>query len=88
MIRHGSDDNVPPALDDNVLKQMYIEYDTPCDSLVSDREKLVAFAEIYADRTSQAIEPTAIARRLLSLRKRGQGKGGLPRIRRRTHHGS
>jgi len=86
MVHDGSDNNESPLLNDNILKEMYVEYDTPCDSVISNPEKLVAFAQTYTDRTSQTVGATQIAHRLLSLRKLGQTKGGLPRIRRRTHH--
>jgi hypothetical protein len=68
--------------DDGVLREMYIEYDTPCDPLVSDPARLLSFAEDYAERTGQQVEPAQLSHRLLSLRKLGEAKGGLPRLRR------
>lgn len=69
--------------DDNVLKQMYVEYDTPCDSLVSDPEKLLSFSQDYTERTGQQIAPAQVSHRLLTLRKLGETKGGLPNLRRK-----
>ena len=86
MIR--KDINAPdlPVFNDNVLKEMYIEYGVACDSLVSNPSRLLSFTEDYVQRTGQQIESSQLAHRLLTLRKLGQDKGGLPRIR-RTHHG-
>jgi len=71
------------AFDDVVLRKMYREYDVPCDALVSDQTQLSAFATDYTARTGQATQASELAHRLLALRKRGEAKGGLPRLRRR-----
>jgi hypothetical protein len=68
--------------DDATLKEMYVDYDTPCDRLVSDPAKLLRFVGDYADRTGEEVEPSQLAHRLLTLRKLGEAKGGLPRLRR------
>jgi hypothetical protein len=86
MIDHGPHNPELPLFDDDVLKEMYIEYDTPCDSLVSDHSTLLSFAEGYVERTGQQVELSQLARRLLALRKLGETKGGLPRLR-RTYNG-
>lgn len=83
MIRRSREDHASPIFDDDILKQMYVETDVPCDSLVSDAAALSAFAQAYADRTTQQVDPMQLAHRLLTLRKLGQAKGGLPRLRRR-----
>ena len=70
-------------LDDEVLKQMYLEYDVPCDRLVSDPDLLGRFATDYACRTGLAARPAAISHRLLNLRRMGEKNGGLHRLRRR-----
>ena len=67
--------------DDAILKKMYVDYDTPCDRLVSDPSRLSAFAQVYEDRTGENVEPAELAHRLLTLRKLGEAKGGLPRLR-------
>ncbi|MHC4521359.1 MAG: hypothetical protein ACYTAS_22415 [Planctomycetota bacterium] len=71
------------SFNDAVLRQMYIEYDTPCDRLVSNPSILISFARDYANRTGQTAEPAALAHRLLNLRRRGEDAGGLSRLRRR-----
>ena len=83
MIYHDTGNGDPPAFKDDVLKQMYVEADVPCDSLVSDPERLSAFARTYAERTDQEVELAQLAHRLLTLRKLGESKGGLPRLRRK-----
>lgn len=86
MIREDSHVSESPVFDDNVLREMYVEYDTACDRLVSDPAKILPFAEDYTGRTGQQVEPAQLAHRLLNLRKLGEAKGGLPRLR-RTYHG-
>jgi hypothetical protein len=83
MVRYGTEKSNPLMLDDGVLRKMYIEYDTPCDGLVSDPARLLSFAQDYAERAGQQVEPAQVSHRLLSLRKLGQAKGGLPRLRRK-----
>lgn len=83
MVRQNSQVFESPVFDDGVLKQMYVEYDTPCDPLVSDPSKLLSFAADYGERTGQQVEPAQVSHRLLTLRKLGEAKGGLPKIRRR-----
>jgi hypothetical protein len=62
---------------------MYVEYNAPCDGLVSDPARLSSFAEDYAQRTGQQVEPAQVSHRLLTLRKLGEAKGGLSRLRRK-----
>jgi hypothetical protein len=83
MIHRDTKESGPPAFKDDVLKQMYVETNLPCDSLVSDPEKMSAFAQDYTQRTDQMVRPADLAHRLLTLRKQGQAKGGLPRFRRK-----
>ena len=85
MIRHDAERQESPAPDDSVLREMYIKNNMPCDRLVSDPERLFAFTQACTDRTGQEIEPADLAHRLLTLRKLGEAKGGLPRLRRRHH---
>lgn len=86
MVQQNSQVSESPVFDDNVLKQMYVEYDTPCDPLVSDPAILRPFSEDYAERTGQQVEPAQVSHRLLALRKLGEAKGGLPKLR-RTYNG-
>ena len=83
MVRQNSQVSESSTFDDNVLKQMYVEYDTPCDPLVSNPARLVAFARDYAERTGQQVEPAQVSHRLLTLRKLGEARGGLPKLRRK-----
>lgn len=82
MVHHDTERIETPQFDDDILREMYVEYDTPCDSLVSDPVTLQSFAEDYAQRTGQELEAAHVSLRLLTLRKLGQAKGGLPRLRR------
>ena len=67
---------------DYLLREMYIEYDTPCDRLVSNPESLGEFCDDYVARTGDAVAPAELGHHLLNLRRRGQANGGLPRLRR------
>jgi hypothetical protein len=82
MIRYDHENQESPVPDDDVLREMYVKNNLPCDRLVSDPERLLAFTKSYADRTGQEIDPADLAHRLLTLRKLGEAKGGLPRLRR------
>ncbi len=68
---------------DNILCAMYLEYDIPCDRLVSDPERLSQFTEDYERRTGQDAAAKDVGHQLLNLRRRGEANGGLPRLRRR-----
>jgi len=67
---------------DAVIREMYREYNIPCDTLVSDQEQLLPFAQDYIHRSGQEVELPQLAHRLLTLRKLGEQKRGLPRLRR------
>lgn len=82
MIRRDSQRTDAPQLDDDILRKMYVEYNAPCDRLVSNPVSLQAFAEDYVQRTGQQVEAVQVSHRLLTLRKLGAAKGGLPRLRR------
>lgn len=68
--------------DDDLLRDMYVEYGIPCDTLVSDPAELERFASDYTHRSGHTVELPPLARQLLKLRKRGKAKGGLPRLQR------
>lgn len=68
--------------DDGVLRQMYVEYAIPCDRLVSNPAVIHNFTEDYTKRTGQLVEVAQLAHHMLNLRRRGQSKGGLSRLRR------
>ena len=68
---------------DRLLKDMYVEYGTPCDRLVSDPLILTRFTEDYIRRSSQIIGVAELGHHMLNLRRLGEDKGGLPRLFRR-----
>jgi len=70
------------VFDDATIKEMYRNYSIPCDTLVSDQGQLFPFMEDYIRRTGHEVELAQLAKRLLTLRKLGQAKGGLPRLKR------
>lgn len=69
---------------DNVIIEQYVRFDTPADQIVSDPHVSERFQQaVNAELTPQEqIELPALNRRILNLRKRGEDKGGLPRLRR------
>jgi|GEM_PF-545489 len=69
---------------DTVIRQKYEFFDTPVDQIVSDESLAKKFAKLVNAELpdSDKVELTWLKQRLLSLRKRGEDKGGLPRIRR------
>ena len=69
--------------DDSVLVDMYVDRDTPCDRLVSNPQLLEDFAHEYRRRTGADVTASDVGHRMLNLRRLGQDKGGLPRLRRR-----
>jgi hypothetical protein len=68
---------------DAVLKKMYLEYNTPCDRLVSNPIHLEEFTQDYVERTGHNVDPSLLAHHLLNLRRRGKANGGLDRLRRK-----
>ena len=70
------------VFNDAILKQMYLEYAVPCDRIVSDPARLARFARDYRDRSGQDVDLASLGHHLLNLRRIGQAKGGLPRLRR------
>ena len=65
-----------------VLVEMYVSHGITCDCLVSNPDTLTHFAKEYTARTGQKVEPAKLSHHMLNLRKLGQNKGGLPRLRR------
>lgn len=70
------------TFEDSTLRQMYLEYSIPCDRLVSNPASLQAFVQDYAKRTGQSVDAAVLAHHLLNLRRKGEAKGGLSRLRR------
>jgi hypothetical protein len=70
--------------DDNILKKIYVEHDIPVDTLVREPNLISRFAKEYAKRSRQKnIDKSEIGRHLKNLGRRGQDRGGLPRLRRK-----
>lgn len=70
--------------DNKILKQMYVEYNIPCDRLVSNPAILQRFVNDYSGRIGKDdVEPANLSLHLLNLRRLGEAKGGLPRLRRK-----
>jgi len=70
---------------DSVIIEQYLRFDTPADAIVADPALASAFAK-EVNAASGAEPPSSIAsvsKRLLNLRRKGEEKGGLPRLRRR-----
>ncbi len=70
------------SFNDAVLRDMYREYNTPCDRLVSNPSSIAHFTRDYAGRTGHDVEPASLAHHLLNLRRLGEARGGLRRLRR------
>jgi hypothetical protein len=71
------------SLFDEVLKAEYRRFDVPADELVRTPELAMAFCECVRRQDSglETVSNDVITRRLIQLRKRGESRGGLPRIR-------
>jgi hypothetical protein len=70
------------VFNNELLKQMYVEYSIPCDRLVSNPSMLYRFTREYIQRSGQEIAPAHLSHHLLNLRRLGEAKGGLSRLRR------
>ncbi len=81
MSDHGLHNPEPHLFNDDILKEMYVEYDTPRDSLIGDSLMLLSFVEDYINRTGHQVNTEQLTRRLFVLGKRGEAKGGLPKLR-------
>jgi len=71
------------ALLDQVIRAEYKRFDTPVDQIVSNPELAGEFtASVKAKLPADGeVDIATVNWRLMTLRKRGQDKGGLPRIR-------
>jgi hypothetical protein len=65
-----------------IIIEEYKKFNTPVDTLVNDTDKFTKFLNVI----NAQLEPNTqytwdnLKSRLLSLRKKGQAKGGLPRL--------
>jgi len=67
---------------DDVIRAEYRRFGTPVDRLVSDPHLAAEFAKMVKARmpADGEMDVASINWRLMSLRKRGQDNGGLPRL--------
>ncbi len=63
---------------DIALRNLYLEFDTPADRVLSNPDLGDEFFLRVSDRVGMVLEKELVFKRLLYLRKRGQ----LPRLRR------
>jgi len=70
------------VFNDELLKEMYIQYSIPCDRLVSNPSTLYRFTREYTQRSGQEVAPAHLSHHLLNLRRIGERKGGLSRLQR------
>ena len=61
------------------LKELYVEFDVPSDSLIADEDKLIEFTNELASRAPElgSVSPKEVANKLFKVRKSGK----LPTIR-------
>jgi hypothetical protein len=69
---------------DAVIRRKYVEFGVAADSVLSFSEESEKFAKaVNSELPNDAkVDSDAIRWRLITLRKRGEEKGGLPRIER------
>jgi len=72
------------ALLDEVIRAEYKRFDTPVDQIVSNPELADEFTALVKAKLpgDDEVDIATVNWRLMTLRKRGADKGGLPRIRR------
>lgn len=70
---------------DSVIVAQYVEFGIPADNIVADPKVSAEFTRKVNSRLPNAdqVDSATVNRRLLNLRKRGEDKGGLPRLERR-----
>lgn len=69
---------------DRVIIEEYRDFNIPADPIVSNSKLSRAFAVRVNSRLppTLALDLATLKKRLLNLRRKGQEKGGLPRLRR------
>jgi len=69
---------------DSVIVTEYVEFDTPADKIVADPGVSAEFTGKVNSKLPavQRVDPATVNWRLLTLRKRGEDNGGLPRLER------
>jgi len=74
---------MPDPRFDEALRTCYVRFDLPADEIVRRPTFAERFCQVVRAECPSATEmgDEEITSRLIQLRKRGQGHGGLPRIR-------
>ena len=67
---------------DEAIREAYTQLGVPADQLLLEPELAEQFIDAVNTRLHHPVSADRIKRRLLTLRKRGQGNGGLPRLER------
>ncbi len=69
---------------DRVILEQYVLFDTPADQIVSDPNVSAVFRDAVNQHLGdgEQVDVCQLNKRILSLRKRGEANGGLPRLRR------
>ncbi len=65
------------------VQETYLEYDTPADQIVASHDSATCFADSVNSRLPDNLKMTVTKCNslTLSLRKKGEDKGGLPKLR-------
>jgi hypothetical protein len=79
--------NPPRHLLDDAIRSAYEQFGTPADEIIVVDEKARRFTAAVNRSLPENLVASAqeIKRRLLALRRRGEARGGLPRMRRAEH---
>ncbi len=69
---------------DQAIIETYVRFDTPADQVVADPQLATRFGQDVNSQLpkTQQVDQATLNKRLLNLRRRGEEKGGLPRLRR------
>jgi len=81
-MKHGACGTPDPR--DQAIIEAYVAFDVPADRIVADPHVGAQFLDLVNGGipTSHHLTHPACMTRLLNLRRLGEGKGGLPRLRR------
>jgi hypothetical protein len=73
---------------DSAIIEEYANLGIPADRIVADPHLAATFCDAVNRclSTEQQVDQTALNKRLLNLRRRGEANGGLPRLQ-RAHNG-
>jgi len=69
---------------DRAIVEAYVGFDRPADQIVTDPQLAAKFSQAVNSQLprGQQVDQATLNKRLLNLRRRGEDKGGLPRLRR------